>query len=225
MEKVGRTPTSARDLLVALILAIAIALASRAEVIDRIAVSVGNDVITTDQINDEIRVSAFLNHTQPSFTADEKREAAERLIEQTLIKREMDFTHYPLPALSDADPMVQKIEAQYPDRQAFLNALASYGIGEDNLRRHLWWQLTLLKCTEERFRPSVEVTSAEIRQYYRQQVEKWREQGVKTIPSFEESRDAMEKALTEERVNQAMDRWLGDARTQMDIRFRNGAFQ
>lgn len=208
-----------------ILIAITVALAAHAEIIDRIAVSVGNDVITTDQINDEIRVTAFLNHTPPAFTPGAKRDAAERLIEQTLIKREMNFTHYPLPPFSGADPLLKKIEDEYPDRQAFLKALSSYGIGEDNLRQHLWWQLTLLKFTDERFRPTVDVTTAEIRQYYRQQEEKWREQGVKTIPSFEESRDAMEKALTEERVNQAMDRWLGDARTQMDIRFRNGAFQ
>lgn len=208
-----------------IILAIAIALTARAEIIDRIAVSVGSEVITIDQINDELRVTAFLSHTQPNLTADEKKKAAERLIEQTLIKREMDFTHYPLPALSDADPLVKKVEAEYPDRQTYLNALASYGISEDNLRQHLWWQLTLLKFTDERFRPAVQITTAEIRQYYRRQVEKWQEQGAKEIPTFEQSRDAMEKALTEERVNQVMDRWLGDARTQIDIHFRNGVFQ
>lgn len=203
----------------------AMALAARAEVIDRIAVSVGNQVITTDQINDEIRLSGFLSHSEPNFSGDEKRRAAERLIEQTLIRREMDFTHYPLPALSDADPLVKKIEAEYPDRQGFLSALARYSIDENDLRQHLWWQLTLLKFTAERFRPAVQVTNAEVRQYYRQQVEKWKQQGVKEVPSFQDSRDAMEKALTEERVNQVMDRWLGDARTQIDIRFRKGVFQ
>ena len=208
-----------------IVLAIAIAVSARAEIIDRIAVSVGNEVITIDQINDELRVAAFLTHTQPNLTAAEKKKAAERLIEQTLLKREMNFTHYPLPALTDADPLMKKVESEYPARQAFLNALASYGITEDNLRQHLWWQLTLLKFTDERFRPAVQITTAETRQYYRRQVEKWQEQGVKEIPSFEQSRDAMEKALTEERVNQVMDRWLGDARTQIDIRFRNGVFQ
>ena len=208
-----------------LLVALSIALTARSEIIDRIAVSVGNQVITTDQIKDEIHITSFLNHTEPAFTGDEKKKAAERLIEQTLIKREMEFTHYPLPQLSDADPLVKKVEDQYPDHQSFLNALAHYGISEADLRQHLWWQLTLLKFTDERFRPAVQVTNAEIRQYYNQQVGKWKEQGVKTIPTFQESRDAMEKALTEELVNQFMDRWLGDARTQIDIRFRNGAFQ
>lgn len=208
-----------------ILLAIAVLLTAHGEVIDRIAVSVGNQVITTDQINDEIRITAFLNRTQPNLTVEEKKKAAERLIEQALIRREMDLTHYPLPAVTEADPLVKKAAAEYPDRPAFLAALARDGVSEDDLRQRLWWQLTLLKFIAERFRPSVQVTTAEIRQYYRQQVEKWREQGAKEIPSFEDSRDAMEKALTEERVNQVMDRWLGDARTQIDIRFRNGVFQ
>lgn len=202
-----------------------VALAAHADIIDRIAVSVGTQVITTDQINANIRIGAFLAHEPPKLTTDEKKKAAERLIEQALIKREMDLTHYPVPELSEADPLVKKVEAEYPDHRTFLNALAKYDISEEDLRRHLWWQLTLLKFTDERFRPAVQVTNAEIRQYYRQQVAKWQDQGVKQIPTFEESREAMEKALTEERVNQVMDRWLGDARTQIDIRFRNGAFQ
>jgi hypothetical protein len=190
----------------------------QAEIIDRVAVSVGNQVITTDQINDEIRVTAFLNHSKPDFSAEEKKKSAERLIEQALLKREMDFTHYPVPPLSGADQMLKQVETERPD-------FANYGISEDDLRRHLWWQLTLLKFIDERFRPSVEVTNAEVRQYYRDQVAKWKEQGVTPIPGFEESREAMEKALTEERVDQAVDRWLGDARTQMTIRMRDGVFK
>ncbi len=201
-----------------LLLSMAVIGTVHGEIIDRIAVSVGNQVITTDQINDEIRVTAFLNHSEPNFSPEEKKKAAERLIEQALIKREMDFTHYPVPPLSDADEMLKRVEAERPD-------FARYGISEDDLRQHLWWQLTLLKFIDERFRPSVEVTTAEVRQYYREQVDKWKEEGKKPIPTFEESRDALQKALTEERVNQAVDRWLGDARTQMTIRMREGVFK
>ena len=209
----------------ALPLALAVlALTATAEIIDRIAVSVGNQVITEDQVNDEIRVTAFLNHDQPDLTPAEKRKAAERLVEQTLIRREMALTHYPIPPLFDADAKMKEIEAGYPNRDAFLKALQQYGISEDDLRQRLWWQATLLKFIDERFRPTVQLSNAEIRQYYREQVQKWREQHVSPIPTFEESRSAMEQALMEERVDQALDRWLGDARTQVDIRYRKEAF-
>ena len=59
-----------------------------AEIIDRVAVSVGNQVITEDQIGEEIRVTAFLNHETPDLSPAQKRRAAERLIEQALVRRD-----------------------------------------------------------------------------------------------------------------------------------------
>lgn len=207
------------------ILAIAAGLAGRAEVIDRIAVSVGNQVITSDQIADEIRVTAFLNRAPVDLSPGEKKKAADRLIEQTLIRHEIDFSHYPVPELKEADPMLEKIRAEYGSRQAFEAALNKYGITEDDLRQHLWWQLTLLKFVDERFRPSVHVSDEELRDFYNEQVAKWKQQGVSPIASFEDSRAKLEEILTQQRVDQALDRWLGDARTQVDIRFRQEAFQ
>ncbi len=199
--------------------------AARAEIIDRIAVTVGNQVITTDQINEEIRVTAFLNHSEPKLTADEKKQAAERLIEQALIKEGMDYSHYPLPTLADAGTMLKLREDEYPGRAAFLTDLGRYGINEEQLRQHLWWQITLLKFIDDRFRPAVQVSNAEILQHYREQAQKWREEGLKTIPTFPESRAAMEQALIEDRIDNALGRWLGDARLRVDIRFRDGALR
>ena len=45
------------------------------------------------------------------------------------------------------------------------------------------------------------------------------------IPTLAESRSDIEKILTQERVDQAVDRWLGDARTQVDIVYRKEAFR
>ena len=67
------------------------------EIIDRMAVSVGNQVITEGQIDEEIRLTAFLNHEQPGASVTERKKAAGRLIEQALIKRDMDLSRYPPP--------------------------------------------------------------------------------------------------------------------------------
>ncbi len=68
-----------------------------AEIIDRIVITVGNQVITQSQVDDEIRVTAFLNHEKVDLSAAARKQAASRLIEQALIKREMDLSRYPLP--------------------------------------------------------------------------------------------------------------------------------
>jgi hypothetical protein len=195
-----------------------LAILCRAEVIDRIAVSVGNQVITEVQIIDEIRVTAFLNHQKPEFTPDQKKAAGERLIEQTLMKREMELSHYPLPEMTEAEPLMK-------DALARREPLAEAGITEKDLQQHLWWQLTMLRFIEYRFRPSVQIPEAAIKDYYDKKRVEWEQQGVNPIPSLEDSRADIEKILTQQRVDRALDRWLGDTRTRVEILYRKEAFQ
>jgi len=53
-----------------------------AEIIDRIAVSVGNQAVTTSDIDREIRVTALLNRSQPDFSPAARRATADRMVEQ-----------------------------------------------------------------------------------------------------------------------------------------------
>jgi hypothetical protein len=195
-----------------------VAAAIEAEVIDRIAVSVGRQVITESQVVEEIRVTAFLNKQPVEITPTEKRKAAERLVEQTMMRRDMEFTHYPLPALSEADAELKQLHASDED-------LRKYGISEDELREHLWWQLTMLRFIDYRFRPAIDIPDSEIRDYYGKKKAEWERQGVAKIPTLDESRADIEKILTGERVDQAVDRWLGDARTRLDIQYHEEAFR
>jgi hypothetical protein len=194
------------------------AITVQAEVIDRIAVSVGKQVITESQIVEEIRVTALLNRQPVAIDPEEKRKAAERLVEQTLMRRDMEFTHYPLPALSEADAALRDVHATGED-------LRKYSITEDELRRHLWWQLTMLRFIDYRFLPGIQISDAEIRDYYAKKKAEWEQQGSTKIPTLDDSRADIEKILTSERVDQAVDRWLGDARTRLDIQYREEAFR
>jgi len=199
------------------------ALMLQGEIIDRIAVSVGNQVITENQIEEEVRVTAFQNRSDLSLSTAEKKKAAERLIEQSLVKREMDISRYPLPQLADADVRLAEIRASFGN--GYQQKLSQYGIDEAALRRHLWWQLALLRFIEYRFRPGIQLPEQDVREAYDNQAVQWKQQGLTPIPSFEEARPGLEQALVEQRTDQALDRWLGDTLTQVEIRFHEGAFQ
>ena len=197
----------------------------RAEIIDKIAISVGNQVITEEQVAEEVRITAFLNQTPLDLSAVEKKKAAERLIEQTLIRREMDFSRYPLPQLDEANDLYQKVRSRYPSDASFREDLSRYGISEDDLRRHVWWQLTTLRFIDYRFRPAVQIGERDLKDYYQQQLAGWQKNGTQPIPTYEESREKIQEILTSQHVDQALDKWLIDARTQVDIRYRKGALQ
>jgi len=190
-----------------------------ADIIDRIAITVGNQVVTESQIGDEIRVTAFLNREKVDLSLEARSQAASRLIEQALIKREMDLSRYPLPELSDTGESLESIKAMYESDAAFQSALQSYGITSDELTRRLWWQLTLLRFIDYRFRPGIQIPSSDVQAYYRQQLSEWEQKGTKPIPTLDESRDQIEEILTQKRIDQALDQWITDSRKQVTINY------
>ncbi len=192
-----------------------------AEIIDRIAITVGNQVITESQINEEIRITAFLNREKLDINAGARKQAATRLIEQALVKREMDLSRFPLPDLSDAGAALEGVKATYANEAEYAAALESYGISEDDLTRRLLWQFTLLRFIDYRFRPGIQIPDADVQTYYRQQVSSWEQKGVQPIPSLEDSRDQIEEILTQKRIDQALDQWMADTRKQVPVMYRD----
>jgi hypothetical protein len=130
----------------------------RAEIIDRIAVSVGNQVVTASEVRREIQMTAFLNGAEADFGADSRQKATERLIEQKLIRKEMEVGRYPGPSVAETEPLLQQVrEQRFKSNEEYVSALAKYGISEPDLKAQLLWQLTVLRFVAFRFRVPVEI--------------------------------------------------------------------
>jgi hypothetical protein len=196
-----------------------------AEIIDRIAISVGNQIITESQIDEEIRLTAFLNQEKLDLDNAERKKAAARLIEQTLVRREMEFSHYPLPPLSDAARSLETLKTRDKTEAEYQQELDAYGITEEGLKRRLWWQATFLRFIDYRFRPGIQIPDADVQASYQKQLDKWKQDGIQPLPSLEDVRASIEQNLTEQRIDQELDRWLADTRTQVAIRFHDEALQ
>ena len=68
------------------------------ETLDRIAVTVGRHVISEQDILQDIRISAFIDGKAPDFSAEQKRKAAERLMDQYLVLEDATATRVPTAA-------------------------------------------------------------------------------------------------------------------------------
>ncbi len=191
-----------------------------AEIIDRIAVTVEKQVITESEIWRQIRITSFLNGEEPDFSSAAKRTMADRLVEQVLIRRELE-TSSRLPPANATPPTYQHMRARFKTEEEYKQALAKYGISDEDVREALTWQTTLLEFVDQRFRPGVQIPQSEIREYYDQQVA----QNPGKLPPFEEAREDIEQILTDQRVDNALDRWLGQARTQARMRYRDEVFK
>ena len=189
-------------------------------VIDRIAVIVGKHAVKLSDIGRDLRVTAFLNRQALAENADARRKAAERLIDQQIIRDELATGGYARPTDADAEAMLRQIrQSRYGGAEARMKqALAQYGLTEDELRAHLLWQLTVLRFIEQRFQPGVLVTDDEVRAYYDQHPELRK-------AAFAVAAPQIRKTLEGEQVNTQFEAWLDEARKAQRVEFREGAFR
>jgi hypothetical protein len=114
----------------------------------------------------------------------------------------------------------------FPSPGEFRRALEKYGVSEENLRAHLLWQLTLLRFIDIRFRPGIQITDQDIKQYFDQKLPELEKQaGPEKKIRLDDLRDKILEALTDERVDQQLNDWLAETRRHMRIEFHPEAFE
>jgi hypothetical protein len=204
---------SYRVAVLALLLA---AICVHAETLDRIAVTVGRHVISERDILQDVRISAFIDGKEPYFSADQKRNAAARLVDQYLVLEDAAETRVPPPPAADVAGLLTPIKARYASDREYRAALAQAQISEAELSAQLLAGLRMLRYTDLRFRPEVQISEETLRAYYTR---------VKPPQTFEASRGDIEKLLTDQQTMQALDRWLEMTRSETAVVYREGAFK
>jgi hypothetical protein len=186
------------------LLAIAFTLAAAAAgVIDRVAVVVGNQVITESEVLLEVRLTEFFNGQTLDLGADQRKAAAERLVDQQLIRNEMQIGGYPMPVESEGDAVLRKFrQDNYPGIPAFRAALENHGLTEDEVKRHLLWQAAAMHFTDLRFHMTMAAPAT-------------------TQADQSQSADRSIDTTVEDQ----MEVWLKEVRSNTRIQFKKGAFQ
>lgn len=208
------------------------ALAGHSETIDRIAVTVGPHVISERDVIQDLRLSAFLDsppaldNRGAELSPQRKRQAAARLVDQYLVLEDAALTRAPLPSAADVAPMIEPLKARYAGETEFRAALSNAQITEEELNAHLLAGLRMLRYTDTRFRPEVQLTEEALRTIFESVVaQSDRSDSAAPQPTFEESRPKLEKLLTDQQVMRSMDSWLEMTRHDTSIRYREAAFQ
>ena len=183
-------------------------ISAHAAVLDRVAMVVGNQVFTESEVQDEVRLTQFLNQQPLDLGPEQRRAAAERLVDQQLIRNEMQIGGNPQPSQSEADAMLRNFRQEhYRSIAQFRAALEKYGITEEQLKQHLLWQLAAVRFTDARFRPIPAPTLPA--------------PPIQTADRLRAGADAP----AGNSVDQQMDAWLKTARSQIRIDFKKEAFQ
>jgi hypothetical protein len=197
-----------------------------AAIIDRIAVSVGNRAITEADLEREIRITAFLNNQKPDLSPAGKRQAAERMVDQALVRGELEASRYLPPSAADTEAALQEEKARFGDDAAYRRALAADGIGENDLKARLTWQLMLVSFIDVVFRPGVQIGDEEIRKYFDEHMRAGLMQAHPgQTPSVDDYRAGIERKLIGQQADQQVEQWLKEARRRTHIQYHDEVFQ
>ncbi len=189
---------------------------ARAVIVDRVAITVGNKVITDSEIDQRIRLTAFQNGEKSDFSLASKRAAALKLVDQKLVEIEMDVGRYPRAAPGTGRTLRADYEkTNYKSDAAAMDAaLQAYGLTERDLEGELELQYELLTFLNLRFRPAVQVTDQDVLQYFEEQTKQGTQAG-----TLNEKRAGIEQKLTAERADRELDAWLQDQRKRTKIEY------
>jgi peptidyl-prolyl cis-trans isomerase SurA len=187
--------------------------------IDRVAIVVGREPILASAIDQEIRVTAFLNRESPDLSAASKKKAANRLIDQALIRQEVRTGGYAIaPAKETSETLAEIEKGRFQNQTQYREALARAGITDAELRDRLAWQLTVLRFIDARFRPGVQVSDEDARKYYDAHRAQFK-------GSFDDARAQIVDVIAGGLVNQALEDWLASKRKEARIEFLEKALQ
>lgn len=196
---------------------------AQGQVLDRIAVSVDDRVITLSDVIAEVRLAALLDGAPVAITPETKRKAAERLVENLLLLRDMELTRFPLPSDEELEDFLAEIrQARKLDAAGWEAEVRRYQLEPARVREQLRQRLGVLRYIEFRFRPQAQLSEAELWQRGSSPA-----QATVSNPErmLEVTRQTAESALLAHRVDELVDAWLKDARQRARIRFREAAFQ
>ena len=195
-----------------------------AEIVDRISVIVDGHSIKHSDILREIRLTKLLNREPPAFDLSEQKKAVGRLIDQALIRKELQAGVYSSPDSRDVEALLQQLKQSLGSDAAYQRALEAYGISDQELRRHLNWQLSVLRFINVRFATGTPILDAEVRTYYQQHLPEFKRAGEPKL-DLESLRPEIEQAITGERVNQQFFAWLDESEKNAPIVYNEEALK
>jgi hypothetical protein len=190
------------------------------EVLDRLVATVNGHAILQSDWNDELRYESFTSgRAQSELTAEDRRAAFERLIDQELLREQVVSTEFKPASDEQIADQVKALKEQYSKEhngRPWAEALLSAGLTEGDVAAHVAAELNSLRQLDARFRPSIQIDGSAIQGYYRNELLPKLPAG-QQIP-LQEATPKIREILIQKKMNELLTSWLDSLRSQAQIR-------
>jgi hypothetical protein len=191
------------------------------EVIDRIVATVNGHIILHSDVDEALSYQAFAdNRPLTPFTADERKAALDRLIDQELIREEVHQSDLEPASPAEVEARIaeiRRLHADVNDEASWLRALHRYDLTADELREKVSADLNSWKAIDARLRPSVAVDSHSIERYYQENLlPELHKKGAPEVPLTVVA-PKIKEILAQQQINDLLVHWLKSLRTESNI--------
>ena len=137
-----------------------------AQTLDRVVAAVNDDVITLSDWQQYEDFNALVDGHPPATQLDPA--ALDRLVDRILLMQQVESVHFNPVGPADVDAEEAKLRKQLhaEDEGQWETLLSRYQLQEADFRRLLSQQLDVMRFIDLRFRPTIRVEQAQVRDYY-----------------------------------------------------------
>lgn len=208
-----------RPLFFALFLLVSLSLRA-GEVLDRIVATVNRHVILQSDWDDELRYEYFMSGRKLSdATSAERKPALDRLIDQEILREQMHVTDVKPAGAVQIEKQIELLksdELRAHAGESWEDALKQYQLTEKVVESHVAAELEQFQLIDTRFRPSIQISAAEIEKYYREQLVP--KLSASDRVSLADATPKIREILVQDKMNQLLSSWLEGLRSQAQIR-------
>jgi len=189
------------------------------EVLDRMVATVNGHVILQSDWDEELRFECFMSrHPLVDLSADERKAALNRLIDQEILREQMRLMDS---SPASAEQIQKQMEALKTDQrqhagEAWETVLSQYHLTDKIIEKHVAAELEQFQLIDTRFRPSIQVSAAEVAKYYRERLVP--KLSASDVISLTEATPKIREILMQEKINQLLNSWLETLRAQALVR-------
>ncbi len=182
------------------------------QVIDRIVARVEGDIITLSEMRE---LGRYQNLVEGRAASDDRLLA--QLIEQWIVNTEATAARYPRPIEAEVNREVARLEKQLGGPDAYRERLRDLGLSAAAVRRQVERQMYLARYLGYKFRPAVQVDSAAIEKYYREELVPSLAAKGQTASPLDTVQDQIRELLTEREISRRAAQWLDESRARLKV--------
>ncbi|HVA94949.1 MAG TPA: hypothetical protein VNI36_08615 [Candidatus Dormibacteraeota bacterium] len=181
-------------------------------VVDRIVARIEDDIILQSQMRE---LGAFQELVDGHRESDNK--LLSELVEQWMVQTESSTVHFPAPAKSEVDRELARLKGQFASPQAYSAKLRELGLSADEVRQLLARQIYIERYIDYKFRPSVQIESADIQAYYQKVLLPELAKNKQPVPRLADVQEKIRELLTQRKISDLTAKWLDDTKSRLKI--------